>query len=89
MALATQANPAIAKYLYGDSFYHAIKSCDNPAYPLYLSTDRKCYASCPATGFFADTNVNTCLPCHFSCSTCSKGYEADSCLTCKANFRKL
>lgn len=82
------ANPAIAKYLYGETFYHAIPDC-TPAAPniYYQPSDRKCYSSCQTLGYFTDTGTNTCIACHFTCRTCSAGYLANKCLTCDTNYR--
>lgn len=82
-------NPAKAKYLYGEAFYHATKSCNNASFPLYLQSDRKCYSSCPATGYYTNNTVNICFPCHYSCRTCSQPASAVNCLSCDANVRNL
>ena len=81
-------NPAKAKYLYGEVFYHAIASCTAAAPNIYyLPADRKCYSSCPLVGYFTDTSTNTCIACHYTCRTCSAGYLNDKCLTCDSNYR--
>jgi hypothetical protein len=79
-------NPAIAKYLHGDTFYHSIAVCAAPDI-YYLPTDRKCYSTCPTLAYFTDTSSNTCISCHFTCRTCSAGYLIDKCLTCDTNYR--
>lgn len=81
-------NPAIAKYLYGISFYHSIANCTPVAPDIYFNpTDRKCYSACPTLGYFQDSSSNTCIDCHFTCRTCSAGYLINKCLSCDANYR--
>jgi hypothetical protein len=81
-------NPATAKYLYGEVFYHTIKSCASSNPDLYYQTsDRKCYSSCPTLGFSLDTTSATCLACHFTCRTCNAGFLANKCLSCDTNYR--
>ncbi len=79
-------NPAKAKYLYGEVFYHAVRTCAAPDI-YYLSSDRKCYSACPATGYYQDSTTGTCISCHLTCRTCSEGHLADKCLSCDVNYR--
>lgn len=84
------ANPAIAAYLSGESFYHVSTSCSNSVgSPYYLPTDRNCYATCPSSLYFQDPVSKTCIPCDYTCLTCSSGYNKSTCLTCDANYRQL
>ena len=55
MTTPFKLNPATAKYLYGEVFYHTIRNCSkNISEPYYLDSDRLCHSSCPVSGYFQD-----------------------------------
>ena len=69
----------------GIAFSHAIPDCSTngvAADILFRATDRLCYTDCPAVKFFLNVCLSSCLPCHYSCNTCSLPYVATSCLNC-------
>lgn len=81
-------NPAKAQYLYGETFYHVIKSCPTTGSDLYfLPSDRKCYSSCPVLGYALDLGSKTCLACHFTCKSCTVGFLVDKCSACDSDYR--
>ncbi len=54
---------------------------------FYHSITKICVASCPTIGFYSDTNLRICFPCHISCETCSNS-GSTNCTTCNVNLFK-
>lgn len=52
-----------------------------------MPTTRKCETSCPVDGYYQDATSKSCIPCHYSCKTCSAGNSATACLTCDTTYR--
>ncbi|KAE8617533.1 hypothetical protein XENTR_v10009108 [Xenopus tropicalis] len=54
---------------------------------LYFLFNGTCKATCP-DGYYEDLDAVRCIPCHFSCQTCS-GTSEDDCETCLDSTHKL
>ncbi|XP_053319728.1 proprotein convertase subtilisin/kexin type 5-like [Spea bombifrons] len=54
---------------------------------LYLLFNGTCKATCP-DGYYDDLDDGKCIPCHYSCETCS-GTSEDDCETCPSDNAKL
>lgn len=54
-----------------------------------MPSDRNCYATCPSSLYFQDPTSKTCIPCDYTCLTCSSGHDKSTCLTCNTNYRQL
>lgn len=62
------------------TFNNRVRRCPaNNSY--YEPVATYCYDACP-TGFYTDLAYKLCLPCHYSCNTCTKPSDITGCTVC-------
>ena len=81
-------NAALNQVTY-NTLYFAQQTC-NGSYPIYdpinyicVATSVNCVGS--VTGASGSLLQYVCVPCHYSCLTCSVGDNSNSCITCPTN----